>query len=215
MMARATPAEGTRSFAAAARRDQIVGAAIEVLAAEGFSAASLGAIGDRVGVSKGVLTYHFSSKAELLGEVVRRVLTEAEEWMTPRLRGATSYRAALHAYITANLEFLERNRTGIVALTEIVMNARAVPGLAESFTASQRKAIDDLAALFEGGRAAGEFGDVPAHMLALSLRATIDAVSTSLRDDPDLDLSELRRGLLALFDHATAAPATQPGQHHG
>jgi AcrR family transcriptional regulator len=43
----------------------------------GFAAASLGAIAERIGVSKGVLSYHFAGKGELLHEVVARVLTEA------------------------------------------------------------------------------------------------------------------------------------------
>lgn len=124
--------------------------------------------------------------------------------MTPRVRGASSYRSALHAYIAANLSFIDAHRTAIRALTEILLNARAVPGLAESFRAAQRRAVDELAALFEGGRLAGEFGDVPPRILATSLRATIDSLSEALRADPGLDLDEFRDGLESLFDHATA-----------
>ena len=66
-------------------------AAIDVLYESGFAAASLGAIAERIGVSKGVLSYHFTGKSELLREVVGHVLTEAAAYMTPRVAAATSY----------------------------------------------------------------------------------------------------------------------------
>ena len=63
-MARTTT--GQKSFIEQARREQIVDAAIDVLYESGFAAASLGAIAERIGVSKGVLSYHFAGKRELL-----------------------------------------------------------------------------------------------------------------------------------------------------
>jgi AcrR family transcriptional regulator len=189
--------------AGAARREQVTRAAIDVLAEDGFAATSFGAIAGRIGVSKGVLSYHFSSKAELLGEVVRLVLGEAEDWMTPRLRSATSYRAALRSYIDANLSFLDTHRTAIRALTEVLLNGRSVPGLAEYYAGTQGTAVEELTKLFEGGQAAGEFGDAPPRILAISLRATIDALSESLRSDPTADLAEVKQGLLTMFDRAT------------
>ena len=63
-------------------------AAIDVLYESGFAAASLGAIAEHIGVSKGVISYHFAGKSELLREVVAQVLTEASEYMTPRIAAA-------------------------------------------------------------------------------------------------------------------------------
>ena len=88
-MARTTT--GQKSFIEQARREQIVDAAIDVLYESGFAAASLGAIAERIGVSKGVLSYHFAGKSELLREVIGHVLTEAAAYMTPRVAAATSY----------------------------------------------------------------------------------------------------------------------------
>ena len=38
-------------------------------------------------MSKGVLSYHFAGKSELLREVIGHVLTEAAAYMTPARRG--------------------------------------------------------------------------------------------------------------------------------
>jgi AcrR family transcriptional regulator len=197
-----------QSFIAAARRDQITKASIDVLASDGFAGTSLAAVADRLGVSKGVLSYHFPAKAEMLQAVVAFVLADAEAWMTPRIGAAPSYRAALHAYITANLSYLDTHRTEIFALTEVLANARAIAGIPEIFVASQQGAIAGLIALFDGGAAAGEFGDVPSGILAAALRATIDSVSERIRANPHFDLGPFERDLTRMFDRATSKEAT-------
>ena len=58
--------KNTSTFTERARRDQITGGAVQVLADRGFAGTSLAAIGDRLGISKGVISYHFQDKAELL-----------------------------------------------------------------------------------------------------------------------------------------------------
>jgi AcrR family transcriptional regulator len=192
-----------RSFTGAARREQITRAAIDVLAESGFAAASLSAIADRIAVSKGVLSYHFTDKADLVREVVRVVLASAEAWMSPRVEGAQSYADALHRYISANVSFLAAHRVDILALTEVLANARVTPGVPELFQASQRAAVAALESLFAEGQRAGEFGDVPAGILAMSLRATIDATAERLRSGDPYDFAAFEKQLVVLFDRAT------------
>jgi AcrR family transcriptional regulator len=202
------PSEPKQSFITAARREQITRAAIEVLASKGFTATSFATIANHLGVSKGILSYHFTAKAELLQEVVTAVLQDAAAWMVERTGSATSYRAALRAYITANISYLDTHRTEIFALTEVLANARSTLGVPELFARSQKEAIEALAALFESGRAAGEFGDVPSGILAVSLRATIDSTSEKLRSEPHFDIHQFELELLQLFDRATAQIST-------
>jgi AcrR family transcriptional regulator len=182
--------EPSGSITEAARRAQIVSAAVKVLADRGFAAASLSAIAGEVGISKGVISYHFAGKTELLHEVVRHVLQDASTWMTPRIAGAGSYGEALRSYIAANLGYLDEHRAEIVALTEVLANARATPGAEEIFRAAQLEAIAALQAIFDGGVASGEFAALPSHTAAIALRAAIDAASTNLRADPGLDLTD-------------------------
>lgn len=193
-----------RSFTTSARREQITRAAVDVLAEHGYTGTSFSVIADRIGVSKGVLSYHFSDKADLLQAVVQFVLAQAAAWMSPRIEGADSYRDGLRRYITANVSFLAAHTTEIAALTEVLANARATPGVPEIFEQSQAEAIGALEALFADGQKAGEFGGVPASILAMSLRATIDATSARLRADPEFDLAEFQANLVELFEHASA-----------
>jgi AcrR family transcriptional regulator len=68
---------------AAARREQLVAAAIEIFANQGFHATSMNDIADAAGVTKPVLYQHFASKRELylalLEETGHRLLTLLED----------------------------------------------------------------------------------------------------------------------------------------
>ena len=190
------------SFTTTARRDQLVQAAVQVLSDDGYARTSIAAIADYVGVSKGVVSYHFADKADLLQGVVDRILGEAGRWMADRVAGAQSYTEALHRYIGANLSYLQQHRSAAVALTEVLLNARTVDRLSSVWDRAQTTAISELEQLFVGGQRAGEFGPVPARTLAISLRATIDAASTLARHDPDFDFERFGSELTELYDRA-------------
>ena len=151
-----------KSFIEQARREQIVDAAIDVLYESGFAAASLGAIAERIGVSKGVLSYHFAGKSELLHEVIARVLTEAAAYMIPRVAAATSYLDALRIYVTSNLAFIDQHRREILAFTEIVNGMPPGGSDPPPYYEGHRKAVEELTRLLEAGQAAGEFGQFSA-----------------------------------------------------
>jgi AcrR family transcriptional regulator len=69
MAYRATERTEARRLAA---RERIVAAAHEIVAREGFGAASIAAVAARAGVATGTVYRHFASKADLFAEVFRR-----------------------------------------------------------------------------------------------------------------------------------------------
>jgi TetR/AcrR family fatty acid metabolism transcriptional regulator len=180
--------EPRRTFIEQARRRQIIASAIEVLAHSGYPGASLASIAQHAEVSKGVLSYHFAGKDDLLREVVAVVLADAGAYMSERIAGATTSLDALRIYIQANLEFLDRNRSAVAALVEIVTHVRAADGVLPAYAGAGREAVEALTALLERGQATGEFAPVAAYVAAVSIRASIDAVSALLRGDPSMDI---------------------------
>ena len=196
---------GRKSFIEQARREQIVDAAIDVLYESGFGAASLGAIAERIGVSKGVLSYHFAGKSELLREVIGHVLAEAAAYMTPRVAAATSYADALRIYVTSNLAFIDQHRREILAFTEIVNGMPPGGNDPPPYLEGHQSAVEDLTRLLEAGQASGEFGQFSAFVTAVSLRASVDAISGLLRADPAMDVDEYGKQLLGLYERAVRA----------
>src|SRR2546423_6915036 len=78
-MPRKTDADGTvaangLSDVARQRREQVIDAAIEIIATEGIHRLSLGNIEERVKMARGHLTYYFPSKEDILLAVFDRML---------------------------------------------------------------------------------------------------------------------------------------------
>src|SRR5919206_4760388 len=78
----AAPAQRGIRLSRDARRAQLLGAARDVFAAQGYHAAAMDDIADRAGVSKPVLYQHFPSKLELY----RALLTTYADDLVDRLR---------------------------------------------------------------------------------------------------------------------------------
>ncbi|MGP4002402.1 TetR/AcrR family transcriptional regulator [Streptomyces sp. 8N706] len=70
-----------------ASRRRLLDAALEILAEEGYRGLTVKQVGDRAGVSRGMVNYHFTSKAGL----VEAVVTDIREVFVDRLRALPGY----------------------------------------------------------------------------------------------------------------------------
>src|SRR5580658_2166057 len=109
-----------RTFTETARRTQIIEAAIDTIAEVGFARASLARIGERIGISKGLIGYHFAGKDELIKQVTYEVVEQMKAYMTLRiLPEAENGPRFLRAYIGSYLAFMREHRNHMVAMVEI------------------------------------------------------------------------------------------------
>ena len=91
MQARNSKGKLRPTFTEQARRAQIVSAAITTIAEVGYRNASFAQIAKRAGLSStGLISYHFASKDELIGEVVVTVLVDLGAFMTDRMQAAAA-----------------------------------------------------------------------------------------------------------------------------
>jgi TetR/AcrR family transcriptional regulator, fatty acid metabolism regulator protein len=194
-----------RTFIDRARRAQIITAAIDTIAELGYGQASLTRIAQRAGTSKGVVTYHFTGKDEIIQEVITAVLARGSEYMTPRIMAETTGVGMLRAYIESNLAYMRDNRNHLLAVVEIAVNARNEDG-SRSFDAA---VLDDglaaLQRLIAGFQSTDEFRpDFNAHVMAVAIRGAIDAVPPRLARDT-FDIDSFAKELAALFVQAVRA----------
>jgi TetR/AcrR family transcriptional regulator, fatty acid metabolism regulator protein len=189
-----------RSFVEAARRTQIVGCAIETIAELGYGQASLAKIAARAGISKGVISYHFKGKDDLLHEVAAEVLGAAEAFMGPRILAEAGAAAMLRAYIESSLEFMATHRQHTLALMEIVTNHRT--GLPAPFVAAYQSGLAMLETHMREGQRTGEFREFSTGVMAATIRAAIDAVPAQMAADPGLDLAAYADELATSIDLA-------------
>ena len=76
------------TFTERARREQIVAAAMRVIADGGYANASIAKIADHIGIAKSVVLYHFKTKDEIIAAVVMTVFGATAAQLGPAVAAA-------------------------------------------------------------------------------------------------------------------------------
>src|SRR5437899_4823820 len=90
-----------------ARRAQLLVAARDVFAAQGYHAAAMDDIADRAGVSKPVLYQHFPGKRELYLALLEQQVDELADRMTQAMAGTDDNRARVDGAVGAYFDFID------------------------------------------------------------------------------------------------------------
>src|SRR3954451_3831812 len=193
-----------RTFTESGRRAQIVRAAIEVIAAEGFAKASFSRIAKHAGLSStGMISYHFAGKDDLLKACVTEIEEITGAFMQPRIDAAVGHVAQLRAYVESNVELVGEHATEVRALIDLVKNA-----------GSQSDAVNGRLTLFEEhfrtGQAVGAFGPLDARPPALPFTSGLAAVvaTAAAAGLAPSELTRIGRELADLYVRATAPEST-------
>jgi AcrR family transcriptional regulator len=198
------PSQGARTFTEEARRQQIVAAAIETIAEHGYADASLERIAQRVGISRGLISYHFEGRADLMAAVVSTVFAEGTAYMRPHLERASTATERLEAALRSNLEFMRDRRAHVVAVAEIARaGGRGEMGSGRS---GIQRAVAALEGLLRAGQASGEFGAFDPHVMAVGIRNVIDGVPRQMAREPDLDMDVWVEEIVAVYMRAVRSP---------
>ncbi len=115
--------EPERTFIETARRAQIAAAAIDTIAEAGYAGASFARIAERLGISRGLISYHFAGKDDLIKQVVHEAAEEAKAYINPRILAESTGPGTLRAYIESNLAFMRDHRNNVIAMIEIARSA--------------------------------------------------------------------------------------------
>ena len=204
-----TQAGHGRSFIEEARRRQIIDCTIDTIADLGFVGASLAQIAKRAGISKGVISYHFAGKAELLEQVVVHIYTRGAEYVWEHgledAVGQGSTAEALRAYIAPNIRFIAEHPRWMRVLTEIFLNLRREDGSTVYGADSEEPMLAPLEDMLRSGQAAGEFRSFDTRVMALAIRRVIDGTPPLLDAFPDTDVGAYADEVVDLFLAATRA----------
>ncbi|MEZ0094217.1 TetR family transcriptional regulator [Streptacidiphilus sp. EB129] len=190
---------GGLSFIAAARRTQIVSAAIETIAEHGFAAASFARIAERAELSSTrLISYHFTDKKDLISEVVVQVLASLGEYVGTRVQRETTARGALHVYLRANIEFTASHRTEMKALLAVF-----TAGGFRFDAVEHEQVLAPIEAILRDGQAAGEFRAFDTYVMASVVQRCVEGYPILLETRPDLDLDSYSSEITTMVDLAT------------
>lgn len=211
------PAGQEPTFLERARRKQFIDCAIDAIADLGLPRASLAEIARRAGVSKAAILYHFHGRDQLMDAVIRAVLDEGTGYMASRIQAAETSAGELRAYIESNIDYIASHPKQVAALVAITMNSTNGQrhGKPRPGTSVPGQSLAPLQDILRRGQDVGEFAAFDARTMAMTIRAAIDAIGPQLNiqlyarwaPQPDLDLADYTRELVALFDRATRAAA--------
>ena len=191
------------SFIEQARRAQIVNCAVETLAEVGYGNASLVRIAKRAGISKGVISYHFAGKDELMQQVLTESMALAEAEMVPRIEAGEGPLGRLRGHIEGNVAFIKAHPKHLVATVEILNNAKDDAGKPVVDVSTFTDLVGRVAQAFGAAQAAGLVREFDPLVMAQTLRSAIDGMVGQYLADPSLDLDAYGAELVTLFELAT------------
>ncbi len=187
------------------RRGQIIAAARAHDASGGLRALTIGALEKRLGFSRGVITYHFRDKDEIVDALLTSAIDEVDAATAAGYRAGATPAQKVEAVLRATVRgFLDHPEAGNVLLSfwgRILDEPRVRDANARLYATYRRRA----ARLLEEGIAAGAFRPVPVDAAAAVLVGTVIGIVTQVHFDPgSIDpgaaVAEAARAAVALLE---------------
>jgi AcrR family transcriptional regulator len=155
----------------AAKRSELLEAAISVIAQDGVAAASLRKVAERAGTSTGAVTYYFANKEEMMAAVIENQF-DTFDAMLKAGDGKIDIRAGLKRWLDS------QGATGsgdYIATFQLLAHARHEPALADVYQRRYAKYRQVFASMLAKGQRDGTIRtDVSADLLADQLSAMGD-----------------------------------------
>ncbi len=204
--AKHAPARRTQAERRAQSDQSLLLAAAELIAEEGFQAATFEKVGARAGYSRGLASQRFGSKEGLIEALIDHLHERSDELAAglhlENLPGLDAILASVDVYLR-NFEAEQAVRSYFVAM------AGSVATLSRSrtaFAASHQRAKERFQALIEKGQKDGTVAlDLVAETSALMVGSLLLGISTQCLIDPTTDLPSVREAALTTLRRSLGA----------
>jgi AcrR family transcriptional regulator len=181
-------------------------AAAELIAEEGFNAATFEKVGARAGYSRGLASQRFGSKDGLIEALIDYLHDRSEELALAEGQGNVTGLEAILASVDIymrNFELEQAIRSYFVAMAGSVAT---LSPLRSAFAASHQKAKGRFEFHIREGQAEGSISkELDAEAAALMIGSLILGVSTQWLIDPSTDLERIRKTSLDTLRRSLAA----------
>jgi TetR/AcrR family transcriptional regulator, transcriptional repressor of bet genes len=181
--------ENKQYLIADARKEQIIKAAIEVLADLGYQSTSLSAIANKASISTGLISYHFSGKEDLMQNTLMYLVKQERDFIKGKVEQNLTYTEKLTTFIEASLAYQGTKRENNLALLEIVFHARTPDNVPY-----YRVEINDedklnvwLKEILCKGQESKEFDHFDPHVVAIVIRGAISGSMSISQNEISLE----------------------------
>ncbi len=184
------------------RRAQIVEAARRLVAEQGLASLTIGALEDRLAFTRGVITYHFANKDEIVRAVFASAIEEIDAAVRQEVEAGATIQQKVRAVLHGNVRgFVDTEVAGRVLLSfwgRLSADAAVRKLNAELYARYRRQA----AKLLKRARAGGEIAKIDADVMASLLVGMVLGIATQHYFEPgaidvDAAVDEATRTVLA------------------
>jgi betaine-aldehyde dehydrogenase len=190
-----------------ARRSQLIEATIDIMAEVGFSATTLALIGQRAGISPGLVAHYFRDKDGLLEATLRSLAARLGRATAARLAAADTPRGRIQAIIDSYLAAEEFERRTSTVWLAFWGEASHSPRLRRVQAAYQRRMLSNLRHATKRLVAEPEAGT-----LAIAVASLIDGLwlRATLSDSAETDSASARAIVTGFVEDRLAALRREP-----
>ncbi|MPY93625.1 MAG: TetR family transcriptional regulator [Acidimicrobiia bacterium] len=192
-------AVGTRSASPATRRQEILDVAAAVFARQGIANTTVRDIGEEAGILSGSLYHHFSSKDEIVEEIIRAALDPDIELDVALAHSEVEPPEAVRQLLVRSLRFTHDHPDVAV----IIANGRHELLAAERFDFLHTRGAAIRAswvAVLERGKAQGVFrADLDPDLTYKAVMGAVSAAPNWYRRSGAHDIDEIAEGFVTLF----------------
>ena len=188
------------------RKRQLMDTCYRLLVERSHRDVTLAAVAREAGVSKGMLTYYYESKEQLVVETIADFLEQQEQLLlaianNDTLAAHERLRMIIHAALPDHEEIERQIRFQI----EVWSFCKGRPEMTELVRGSYQRFRRQCAQLMERGVEEGYVTTEEVGWINLLLHALLDGLSMQLAIDSSLDVIEVRERLVGLIDRLLGA----------
>lgn len=169
------------------RRRQIIQATTEVIAQRGYGQASLAAVAEQAGVSKGLVSHYFTDRDTLMDNTARATFLEMRTAIVDTLDLSAPVPDILRAAIHQAAHLPTTHGPQLAAIGEIVVNLRNPDGTLRLGTNAYEETYQGQEELFRRGQREGSLRAFDTRVMAITYQSAIDAMVSHLASRPDAD----------------------------
>jgi AcrR family transcriptional regulator len=167
-------------------------------------------VAHEAGISKGMVTYYFSSKDQLILQTIHHFLDRQGRRLMAIASSELPIRERLQELLATALPDRETLERDVRFQAEVLSFAKDVPEAYEAVRRSYVAFRQACEALVVMGIEEGYVTAPDARWTYVLLHSLLDGLAVQITMDPDLDADEARRRALALVDELLTAPGTAP-----
>lgn len=170
----------------AIRRRQIAEAAVNVIAKMGLENASIDEIAKEAGISRGLISYHFKNKLEVLSIVLERCRESYQETIYSVVNASDEPKERMQLGIRRALELIREDPINYEVFLHFSANARSHPELGEQIRALWSDFDRDTANAIRIGQKLGIYrDDVEPEVAATIINSSISGLALRWLVDPN------------------------------